>query len=68
MSTKQAARGRKTRKTRTAPTVQVSTNYFNNSTNENSLTERRVQQVISMAGVAPWYARIIASLAFGGVA
>jgi len=68
MSTAQSASGRKTRKTRTAPTVQVSTNYFNNSKHGNSLTKSQVQQVIAITGVAPWYARIIAPFAFGGEA
>jgi len=65
MSTAQSARGRKTRKTRTAPTVQVSTDYFNDSSHGNNLNKSQVQQVIAITGVAPWYARIVAPFAFG---
>ncbi len=68
MSTTQAARGRKTRKTRTAATVQVSTNFINDDTHDNSVQQQQVQRVIAVSGVAPWFARIIAPMAFGGAA
>lgn len=55
------------RKARTAATVRASTNFFNNDEHDNSVNLHRVQCVITACGVAPWYARIVASLAFGGV-
>lgn len=62
------ASGRKTRKARTAGTVQASTNFINSNNDDNSLDGIRVQRVIAVAGVSPAFARIIAPLAFGGAA
>ena len=56
------------RKAHTAATVQASTNYFNHNVIINSVDLHRVQCVIAVCGVAPWYARIVAPLAFGGEA
>ena len=68
MATAATASGRKTRKARTAGTVQASTNFISSNDYDNSLDGIRVQRVISLAGVSPSLARIIAPLAFGGAA
>ncbi|MGE7207045.1 hypothetical protein ACQKJZ_15385 [Sphingomonas sp. NPDC019816] len=67
MTNERTASSRKMRKARTAATVRASTNFFNNDEHDNSVNLHRVQCVITACGVAPWYARIVASLAFGGV-
>lgn len=59
---------RKAREARIAPTMRTSTFHFDSDDVSITLDERRVQRVIAVSGVSPAIARIIAPLAFGGVA
>ena len=68
MATAAAAAGTKTRKTPNRANGRGLTDYFNSSTQDNSLDQLRVQRVIAVSGVSPVMATVIASLAFGGAA
>lgn len=60
----------KTRKPRRSPltaTKRGSTIFVNNGTDEDTLTTRRAQRLSLMFGLPEPRARVIASLAFGGV-
>lgn len=58
----------KTRKARTVPAVQASTNYFSSNGNDNSVGGLRVQRLIGSAGVSPSFAALIAPFVYGGAA
>jgi hypothetical protein len=55
----------KTRKGRTAPTVQPSTNFIaNNSTDTDNLTDRQAQRLVEKFGMSKLRARVVAGLAW----
>jgi hypothetical protein len=62
-----AARARvspETRKAHTGGTVRASTNFINSSTNEDNLTARRAQRLISTFGMTKRRARVVVDLAW----
>jgi hypothetical protein len=69
MQSATSASGRKTRKGRTAPTVQPSTNFFNNDDIGHSSTQLRLQ-FLARLGLPADRASVIAALAWsiGGAA
>jgi len=61
-----AASRLKTRKAGTAPTVQASTNFINNSSDEDNLISQRTQRLVRMLGLTNDRARTVAALAWEG--
>jgi hypothetical protein len=56
----------KTRKARTVPAVQASTDYFSSNGYDNSVSGLRVQRLINSAGVSQRFAILIAPFIYGG--
>lgn len=61
-----AASARKTRKARTAPTVQASTNLISSNSNQDSATALRAQ-VLSRYGIPTSLCAIVGALHYGEV-
>jgi hypothetical protein len=59
-------RGRKTQKAG-APTP-TSTNFINSNSSEYNLDSHRAQRLISLAGISPSVAAVMAPMVFGGAA
>lgn len=66
----EAAQGRalNTRKGRTAPTVQPSTNFFSSNDAEDNLNQLQVQRLGERACITPALASVLAPLVFGRAA
>lgn len=66
-SSVRAASPAKTRKTRTAPTVQASTNFVISNTGEDNLIQRQAQRLVQTLGLTEGRARVVAALCWEGL-